>query len=171
MAPSRKSARKPRRILKNKQNDKAAEMKEETISSSPVKLCSDHSVSKKMDEINSIGCTTPKAQKYQIPEILTCPPAPKKRRLVSSCTLRRTPISFFDTPDIELFFASHLASIYKHVHTHEVRSWCQIEGIRLSVFRPASTMESKKRLCLGQIKTKNKEDKIAVPGALDNERK
>ncbi|KAI3716531.1 hypothetical protein L1987_67470 [Smallanthus sonchifolius] len=71
------------------------------------------------DQITStIGCTTPKAQKYRIPEVLTCPPAPKKRRIVSTCTLRRTPISFFDPPDIELFFASHLASVYNHVHTH-----------------------------------------------------
>jgi len=70
---------------------------------------------------SSIGCTTPKAQKYKIPKILTCPPAPKKRRpSVSSCTLsRRTQqISFFDPPDLELFFASHLASIYNRVHTH-----------------------------------------------------
>lgn len=118
MAPSRKNARKPRRTLKKKQLEKKEE--ESNITASPVKLCSDDSVLKKMDhEIsNSIGCTTPKAQKYQIPEILTCPPAPKKRRVVSSCTLRRTPISFFDPPDIELFFASHLASIYNHVHTH-----------------------------------------------------
>ncbi|CAH1428938.1 unnamed protein product [Lactuca virosa] len=118
MAPSRKSARKPRRIVKKKLISRAAETKVDSTSSSPVKSCSDNSALKKMDELSSIGCTTPKAQKYQIPEISTCPPAPKKRRLVSSCTLRRTPISFFDPPDIELFFASHLASIYKHVHTH-----------------------------------------------------
>ncbi|KVH90792.1 hypothetical protein Ccrd_007196 [Cynara cardunculus var. scolymus] len=117
MAPSRKSARKPRRTIKKKQLETKEEIS--NITASPVKTCSDNSVLKKMDhEISSIGCTTPKAQKYQIPEILTCPPAPKKRRLVSSCTLRRTPISFFDPPDIELFFASHLASIYNHVHTH-----------------------------------------------------
>ncbi|KAJ0953084.1 putative cyclin-dependent protein kinase inhibitor SMR [Helianthus annuus] len=116
MAPSRKNARKPRRTLKKKKK-----MVQETNSL----LCSDHDTVlnlNKMDEINSIGCTTPKAQKYQIPEILTCPPAPKKKpRLVSSCTLRRSPISFFDPPDIEVFFASHLASIYNHVHTPKER--------------------------------------------------
>ncbi|KAI3823237.1 hypothetical protein L1987_04670 [Smallanthus sonchifolius] len=96
MAPSRKSSRKPRTTLKKKKLQET----------------------NKVDEISSIGCTTPKAQKYRIPVVLTCPPAPKKRRLVSSCTLRRTPISFFDPPDIELFFASHLASVYNHVHTH-----------------------------------------------------
>lgn len=115
MAPSRKSTRKPRKTLKRKQVEK-------TILASPITLCVDDSVDdkvlKKMDEIGSIGCTTPKAQKYKIPTIQTCPPAPKKQRLVTSCTLRRTPISFFDPPDIELFFASHLTSIYNHVHTH-----------------------------------------------------
>ncbi|GJZ63441.1 cyclin-dependent protein kinase inhibitor SMR13-like protein, partial [Tanacetum coccineum] len=117
MAPTRKYARKPRKALKgSKKSKKETNM----LSSSPVKLSSDNNsvVLKKVDEIISIGCTTPKAQKYQIPEILTCPPAPKKRRILTSCTLRRTPISFFDPPDIELFFASHLASVYSHVHTH-----------------------------------------------------
>ncbi|PWA40158.1 hypothetical protein CTI12_AA284010 [Artemisia annua] len=122
MAPTRKYARKPRKALKGSKTKKVdiAKSKKETnkLCSSPVKLSSDNSVLKKVDEINSIGCTTPKAQKYQIPEILTCPPAPKKRRILTSCTLRRTPISFFDPPDIELFFASHLASVYSHVHTH-----------------------------------------------------
>lgn len=109
MAPSRK----PTRTIKKKKK------KLQEASS-----CSNESVvvlSKMDHEINSssIGCTTPKAQKYRIPEVSTCPPAPKKRRVVSGCILRRTtPISFFDPPDIELFFASHLASIYNHVHTH-----------------------------------------------------
>lgn len=117
MAPTRKYARKPRKALKGSKTKKVdiAKSKKEMnkLCSSPVKM------SKKVDhEISSIGCTTPKAQKYQIPEILTCPPAPKKRRILTSCTLRRTPISFFDPPDIELFFSSHLASVYSHVHTH-----------------------------------------------------
>ncbi|KAM7523414.1 hypothetical protein LguiA_013316 [Lonicera macranthoides] len=51
------------------------------------------------------GCSTPKAKKFRIPEILTCPPAPKKRRpSTSNCSLRRNPISFFAPPDLELFF-------------------------------------------------------------------
>ncbi|KAK9154894.1 hypothetical protein Sjap_002374 [Stephania japonica] len=55
-------------------------------------------------------CSTPKAERFQIPEIETCPPAPKKQRvLVSSpyCTLSSTTSSkrsFFTSPDIELFF-------------------------------------------------------------------
>ncbi|KAE8731620.1 putative heteroproteinous nuclear ribonucleoprotein [Hibiscus syriacus] len=48
-------------------------------------------------------CSTPKAKRFRIPEIDTCPPAPKKRRsLPSNCPLRRTPIAFFAPPDIEL---------------------------------------------------------------------
>ncbi|KAK9079074.1 hypothetical protein SSX86_000744 [Deinandra increscens subsp. villosa] len=115
MAPSRKNVRKP--LKKKKILDEVKPIKKTNSSSN---LCSEDAVLiKNKDEIsNMIGCTTPKAQKYQIPEILTCPPAPKKRRLVSSCTLIRRPISFFDPPDIELFFASHLTSIYKHVNTH-----------------------------------------------------
>ncbi|KAK1429120.1 hypothetical protein QVD17_11322 [Tagetes erecta] len=118
MAPSRKVSRKnPSRKISRKPLKK-----KEIISSS--KLCFDDDVNsnfvlaKKDEKICSVGCTTPKAQKYQIPEILTCPPAPKKRRLVTSCNTLRRPISFFDPPDIELFFASHLTSIYNRVHTH-----------------------------------------------------
>ncbi|XP_010545590.1 PREDICTED: uncharacterized protein LOC104817909 [Tarenaya hassleriana] len=50
------------------------------------------------------GCRTPKARKFRIPEMLTCPPAPKKRRAVPNCSLRRRPIAFYAPPDIELFF-------------------------------------------------------------------
>ncbi|KAJ4971671.1 hypothetical protein NE237_004770 [Protea cynaroides] len=50
------------------------------------------------------GCSTPKAQRFRIPEILSCPPAPKKRRVASNYSSPRTPISFFAPPDLELFF-------------------------------------------------------------------
>ncbi|XVF69626.1 hypothetical protein PTKIN_Ptkin11bG0096700 [Pterospermum kingtungense] len=49
-------------------------------------------------------CSTPKAQRFRIPEINTCPPAPKKQRVLSNCSLQRTPIAFFAPPDLELFF-------------------------------------------------------------------
>ncbi|KAL8245497.1 hypothetical protein R6Q59_011755 [Mikania micrantha] len=116
MAPSTQNARKSLRKKKKKKIDEVKLIKQTNL----VNLCSDDSVLKQKDEISSMnGCTTPKAQKYQIPEIGTCPPAPKKRRIVSCCMLRSRPISFFDPPDIELFFESHLTSIYNHVHTHE----------------------------------------------------
>jgi len=54
------------------------------------------------------GCTTPKSEKHKIPEIMTCPPAPKKPRVspsTSNCILqRRRPISFFAHPDLDKFF-------------------------------------------------------------------
>lgn len=50
------------------------------------------------------GCCTPKAQKSRIPEMLTCPPAPKKQRVPQNCVLRRRQIIFFAPPEIELFF-------------------------------------------------------------------
>ncbi|MBA0757778.1 hypothetical protein Gotri_020845 [Gossypium trilobum] len=49
--------------------------------------------------------STPKAQRFRIPEMETCPPAPKKQRLLlSDCSLQKTPIAFFAPPDLELFF-------------------------------------------------------------------
>ncbi|KAJ0020319.1 hypothetical protein Pint_31069 [Pistacia integerrima] len=58
------------------------------------------------------GCSTPKAERYRIPEIMTCPPAPKKQRVVSNCSsLQRTPIAFFAPPDLELFFFFALRDI------------------------------------------------------------
>ncbi|KAK1390810.1 Cyclin-dependent protein kinase inhibitor SMR [Heracleum sosnowskyi] len=63
--------------------------------------------------LNNNGCSTPKGKKFRIPRINKCPPAPMKRRpssstninVSSSCTsLKRSPISFFSPPDLELFF-------------------------------------------------------------------
>ncbi|XVF04726.1 hypothetical protein REPUB_Repub05bG0109900 [Reevesia pubescens] len=56
-------------------------------------------------------CSTPKAQRFRIPEIDTCPPAPKKQRVLSNCSLQRTPIAFFAPPDLELFFFFALGDI------------------------------------------------------------
>ncbi|KAK6937139.1 hypothetical protein RJ641_034169 [Dillenia turbinata] len=55
-------------------------------------------------DVSSHGCSTPKGERFRIPEIRTCPPAPKKRRLVLNCSSERSPIAFFAPPDIELFF-------------------------------------------------------------------
>ncbi|KAG7582757.1 hypothetical protein ISN44_As08g023210 [Arabidopsis suecica] len=52
------------------------------------------------------GCCTPKAKKSRIPEMLTCPPAPKKQRVAKNCVLRRRQIVFFAPPEIELFFVN-----------------------------------------------------------------
>ncbi|KAH0943283.1 hypothetical protein HID58_002920 [Brassica napus] len=50
------------------------------------------------------GYCTPKAHKHRIPELLTCPPAPKKQRVPQNCVLHRRQIVFFAPPEIELFF-------------------------------------------------------------------
>ncbi|GMN26300.1 hypothetical protein TIFTF001_001262 [Ficus carica] len=60
---------------------------------------------------NSTGCSTPKGRRFRIPEIRTCPPAPKKQRVISNCSIQRTPIAFFAPPDLELFFYLALRGI------------------------------------------------------------
>lgn len=64
------------------------------------------------DDVSTSGCSTPKAQRFRIPEIVTCPPAPKKQRvLVSDCSFQRSPIAFYAPPDLELFFYFALRGI------------------------------------------------------------
>ncbi|CAK7331042.1 unnamed protein product [Dovyalis caffra] len=55
-------------------------------------------------DISTSACSTPKAERFRIPEIQTCPPAPRKQRIISNCSLQRRPIAFFAPPDLELFF-------------------------------------------------------------------
>lgn len=60
----------------------------------------------------SSGCTTPKAKRFRIPEILTCPPAPKKRRVIPSYSSNRLPIAVFSSQDIdELFFSALIRNV------------------------------------------------------------
>ncbi|KAG6438448.1 hypothetical protein SASPL_103391 [Salvia splendens] len=56
-------------------------------------------------EILDSGSSTPKGERFRIPKMTSCPPAPKKRqiRAAVSCSLRRKPV-FFASPDIDLFF-------------------------------------------------------------------
>ncbi|KAL8055503.1 hypothetical protein ABFX02_04G059900 [Erythranthe guttata] len=67
-------------------------------------------------------CSTPKSKRFRIPEIKTCPPAPKKIRIVtggsggSYSLMRRssssvTAVPYFAPPDIELFFYFALRGI------------------------------------------------------------
>ncbi|KAL7113446.1 hypothetical protein ACP275_04G061000 [Erythranthe tilingii] len=60
-------------------------------------------------------CSTPKSKRFRIPEIKTCPPAPKKMRIVTGGSggggyslMRRSSsvaaVPYFAPPDIELFF-------------------------------------------------------------------
>ncbi|TXG70449.1 hypothetical protein EZV62_005384 [Acer yangbiense] len=56
------------------------------------------------------GCSTPKGERFRIPEILSCPPAPMKKTSTitsSSKSSKRSsssPTPFFAPPEIELFF-------------------------------------------------------------------
>jgi len=64
-------------------------------------------------DVCSSGCATPKGKRFRIPEVLTCPPAPKKRRTLAipSCSSKRSPVTLFASPDIELFFFSALWNV------------------------------------------------------------
>ncbi|KAL2332888.1 hypothetical protein Fmac_014101 [Flemingia macrophylla] len=62
-------------------------------------------------DVSESACSTPKGQKFMIPEISTCPPAPKKPRVLSNCSLRRSPLSFFTPPDLEHFFLVALRDV------------------------------------------------------------
>lgn len=79
-------------------------------------LLLDHDDDTSSSSSSGSGCSTPKAQRFRIPEIVTCPPAPKKQRVVSNCfSLQRNPssrpIAFFAPPDLELFFFFALRDI------------------------------------------------------------
>ncbi|EOY09318.1 hypothetical protein QUC31_010553 [Theobroma cacao] len=56
-------------------------------------------------EVLQTGCSTPKGQRFRIPDTLTCPPAPMKPRVAPKLLSRRSSaITFFAPPDIDLFF-------------------------------------------------------------------
>ncbi|KAJ4706431.1 Cyclin-dependent protein kinase [Melia azedarach] len=59
--------------------------------------------------VNNGGCATPKGKRFRIPEKLSCPPAPMKKRVAPAASRmssnnRSSPITYFTPPDIELFF-------------------------------------------------------------------
>ncbi|KAJ1390327.1 hypothetical protein SESBI_37542 [Sesbania bispinosa] len=81
-----------------------------TISSQDSSKEGEMEISEVIDVPNS-ACSTPKGQKFRIPEISTCPPAPKKPRVLSNCSLRRSPLSFFAPPDLEHFFLVALPDV------------------------------------------------------------
>ncbi|KAG9449408.1 hypothetical protein H6P81_009373 [Aristolochia fimbriata] len=62
------------------------------------------------DDFSASGCSTPRAERYRIPKLLSCPPAPKKRRIALRCSPRK-PISFFTPPELEVFFFFALRDI------------------------------------------------------------
>lgn len=133
-AATKAKATKPRRAQykrqqKQKQKQHVAQIKQpkinnvedllpSTSSTTTTKnlLLLDHDDDTSSSSSGGSGCSTPKAQRFRIPEIVTCPPAPKKQRVVSNCSsLQRNPssrpIAFFAPPDLELFFFFALRDI------------------------------------------------------------
>lgn len=92
------------------------------------------------EDISVTVCSTPKAQRFRIPEMLSCPPAPKKRRVTSSFVSDsniRSPIPFFAPPEIELFFFLAFQNIPLWVDSYlyekfdyEVTSTCNLTDQR-----------------------------------------
>ncbi|KAK7244625.1 hypothetical protein RIF29_39450 [Crotalaria pallida] len=106
---STRSQMKWQKLEERKQQKPMAKHCEYATSSSSKEL----GVNKNVEEDNEVGvcssdCATPKGKRFRIPEVLTCPPAPKKRRVVSNFSSKRSPITFFASPDVELFFFSAL---------------------------------------------------------------
>ncbi|KAI4383692.1 hypothetical protein MLD38_009498 [Melastoma candidum] len=75
------------------------------------RIIKEETASKKDEEEQTgDGCSTPKAERYKIPVVGTCPPAPKKRR--PRCRSRgRRQRPYFASPDIEVFFLHALGGI------------------------------------------------------------
>lgn len=59
----------------------------------------------KQDLVHEYSCATPKGKRFRIPEISTCPPAPKKRKIAAtakSCLPRRlSNDAMFSPPDVD----------------------------------------------------------------------
>ncbi|KAH9610380.1 hypothetical protein KSS87_001043 [Heliosperma pusillum] len=94
-----------RRIITRSIHKKQQMLLNQKVASSPIKIVEDSTNSKSYDHEH--GCSTPKSDRYKIPEIVTCPPAPKKPRVSPSinCLIqKRRPITFFAHPDLDKFF-------------------------------------------------------------------
>ncbi|KAL7084520.1 hypothetical protein ACP275_14G228100 [Erythranthe tilingii] len=114
---TRKSSASARRrktlIFKTKQQQLVINSKNQESSPvpSPANSKADDRIENNVEMYCSSPCSTPKAERYRIPKIETCPPAPKKRRIVTNCSLKRTSIAFFASPDIDLFFNFALCGV------------------------------------------------------------
>lgn len=100
---------KPRRTGLRKRPNKPKNREVSVVSPSipsPCPSSSDKNLGTESPAGTSGSCSTPKARRFRIPAIKTCPPAPKKQRVASKncCSQRRRHVAFFAHPDIELFF-------------------------------------------------------------------
>ncbi|KVH92796.1 cyclin-dependent protein kinase inhibitor SMR6-like [Cynara cardunculus var. scolymus] len=69
----------------------------------PLKPISTKISNEEDDETSNSGSTTPTSNQSRIPEVLPCPPPPRKRRPVSTCHNNGNR-EFFTSPDIDSFF-------------------------------------------------------------------
>lgn len=93
----------------SKKHQSEIEVKKPLISGvnlrSPLKSISTKiSNDKKDDENMNSGSTTPTTNQSRIPQVLPCPPPPRKRRPVSSCHNNYGNMEFFTSPDIDSLF-------------------------------------------------------------------
>ncbi|KAK9070265.1 hypothetical protein SSX86_010665 [Deinandra increscens subsp. villosa] len=86
---------------------------------------SDESCTVESEELEVEECKTPKSSEHKIPEITTCPPAPKKQRTSSpSCKRRISEFEFFEIvarDEIESFFKSSYGLINQNSVTNKRR--------------------------------------------------
>ena len=106
MAKTRSSSQQKRQSqLANDSNKKTSA---DVLSSSSSKESVSQHIAIGDEEIDDVvlsGCSTPKSERHRIPEVLSCPSAPKKRKVAHSfSSVRSRPIAFFAPPDLELFF-------------------------------------------------------------------
>ncbi|XP_042413294.1 cyclin-dependent protein kinase inhibitor SMR9-like [Zingiber officinale] len=84
--------------------------------------CSRQTMPSNLEEESTVphvaGYSTPKTKKSRIPEQLSCPPAPKKRKITTTTAASTNlhpntspSISFFTSPDLDLFFLYALHEI------------------------------------------------------------
>ncbi|EXB53129.1 hypothetical protein L484_006949 [Morus notabilis] len=102
MAPTMRSKQKPQRVLGQSEDKKTTSMDMFTSDSSFIESC--NNIVHDHEDFAVSGCSTPKAERYKIPELLSCPPPPKKRKVAPSFSSNRSPIAFFAPPDLGLFF-------------------------------------------------------------------
>ncbi|KAK7355166.1 hypothetical protein VNO80_14414 [Phaseolus coccineus] len=107
-----------RTLVKCKKVEERMQKKKSMARSYATPTSSSSSSSSGTKEVKSVDdhneediCSTPKGKRFRIPEVSTCPPAPKKRRVAITCSTKKSPIAFFASPDMELFFFSGIKSV------------------------------------------------------------
>ncbi|KAG2729706.1 hypothetical protein I3760_01G262100 [Carya illinoinensis] len=83
-------------------------------------------VEPKKEEEDDECCRTPTSKEHRIPEILDCPPAPRKPRRVTSCKRKLSELKFFEIvnpEEVDAFFRSSFENV-SAIRSVKKRSWC-----------------------------------------------